>query len=120
MNNSAWQAFDEDTGSIIGTTSGGSVESRLNTFTRLIYTMGKERLGVVESRRVNRNHQTTRREKEIKDLRKHIRGLNQRFQKAAEVEKIGLGHLTDQLRAKLKDLRQVENLLSDARSGNLV
>ena len=48
------------------------------------------------------------RQREIKDIRKELRGLKRRWRRAKEEERVGLAELREILRERLKSIRSAE------------
>ena len=106
----AWQAFEEDVDSTLEAALGGGVDRKIEAMTSIIYSMGRERFGVVEQRaRRAPAGRGNRREVEISQIRGELRRLNKAYCEATtEEEKQGLQELRDVLRERLKSLRRAE------------
>lgn len=111
MNDTQWRDFDTDVDKILEQVSAGTVVRKLESMTRLIYAVGKERFGLRTSggKKAAANKKN-RRQLEIERLRRDLRNLKKQYVTASELEKIGLQGLRDHLRSRLKELRKAERI----------
>ena len=104
-----WRKFEEDLENILEAMNTGPAERRLRAMTNLIHTTGMDRFGAEpKGGKIQTRGGPSRRQREIKEIRKQIRGLKKQWRRAEEQEKQGLAELRDQLRDRLKSLRSAE------------
>ena len=103
-----WKKFEEDLEMILEIAWAGPVEKKLSTMTSLIHSMGKDRFGAVTPKGKPKEGGPSRRQREIKCIRKNLRSLRGRWRRAEEHERAGLSELREDLRGKLKSLRAAE------------
>ena len=97
----AYQKFDEDLDKILETTLIGNVERKLKSFTRIVYTVGKERFGIITKGKAKRKPEPSRRELQKARLRKELKELKKQWKTANDQAKEGLNELREIVRSKL-------------------
>ena len=106
---SVWQSFEEEVDKVLEATLAGNVEKKLEGMANIIYTMGKERFGLVERKQPQTVYSHNRRAKKISEVRKGLKDLKRRYRMSSEEEKLALSDLREDLRKQLKTLRRAEN-----------
>ena len=102
-----WQDLDDDLDCILNETLKGNIESKLESFVTIIYSVSRERFGVIETKGKNEQKQN-RRQLQKSNIRKELKQLKQRFKTSSLMEKEGIIELRDILRKKLKNISQAE------------
>ena len=89
----------------------GSSDKKMETLTAILYSMGKDRFGVVRKHRPTETQLVilNRRQTKIAALRVECRKLTKQYKQATEEEKIGLSQLRNRIRERLQSLRRAEN-----------
>ncbi|XP_052093724.1 uncharacterized protein LOC127729844 [Mytilus californianus] len=104
-----WKAFDEDLENILEATLAGNVDRKMRAMTSIIYSVGKDRFGLmISEKREMTQGQSNRRQRKIKELRGDLRRLKKRYRDAMEVERLPLQQLRKETRGKLKTLTRAE------------
>jgi hypothetical protein len=103
-----YNQFDNDLDKILETTLIGNVERKIQTFTRLIYAVGKERFGTIKEGREKRKPEPSRQELQKGKLRKELKQLKSLWRNAKEEEKLGLSELRELVRMKLINVCKAE------------
>ncbi|CAC5387513.1 unnamed protein product [Mytilus coruscus] len=86
-----WKAFNEDLENILEATLAGNVDRKMRAMTSIIYSVGKDRFGLITSGKRERTQgQSNRRQRKIKELRGDIRRLKKRNRDAYEEERLML------------------------------
>ncbi|XP_019647849.1 PREDICTED: uncharacterized protein LOC109488125 [Branchiostoma belcheri] len=110
----AWEHLDADLNQVLEASLAGAVERKVESLTAITYNLARERFGVEEKKK--KSQQTTkqpnrsRREREIRQLRREIKALNKKYKRGPASEKEGIKQLTCQLRERLCRLRRAENV----------
>ena len=106
-----WKDFDEDAVKTLQTVMIGSPDKKMETLTTILYSMGKDRFGVVRKHRPTETQPVilNRRQTKIAALRVECRKLTKQYKQATEEEKIGLSQLRNGIREQLQSLRRAEN-----------
>ena len=102
----AWRDFDSDVCSILESSSGSCVDSRLNTLSTIIVSYAAERFGCANSEK--KIYIDNRRTVKIKELRRELKSLRKQYKKASEEERQPLAELRDILRRRLTSIRRAE------------
>ena len=104
-----WKHLEDDLMGILETTMKGNVTERIQTFTKIVYAVSRERFGVIEKKTTeNVSKGENRRNKRKEGVRKELKTLSKRWKQASTEEKRALDDLRQQLKKKLKKLRQAE------------
>ncbi|XP_076113419.1 uncharacterized protein LOC143081070 [Mytilus galloprovincialis] len=110
----AWKALDEDLENILEATLAGSVDRKITAMTSIIYSIGKDRFGVVpQGKQPTKQGHSNKRQKKIKELRGDLRRLKKRYKVANEKERLPLQQLRKETREKLKTLTRAETQRRD-------
>ncbi|XP_076079229.1 uncharacterized protein LOC143049501 [Mytilus galloprovincialis] len=105
----AWKALDEDLENILEATLAGSVDRKITAMTSIIYSVGKDRFGVVpQGKQPTKQGHSNRRQKKIKELRGDLRRLKKRYKVANENERLPLQQLRKETREKLNTHTRAE------------
>ncbi|XP_053395771.1 uncharacterized protein LOC128555950 [Mercenaria mercenaria] len=104
----AWKDLDRELDIILTSALQGAADRKLISMTTLIYTVSKERFGIVEHKQTKTSKQPNRRQRLIEGIRKELRSLSKAYKKASEEERIGLQGLRDIQRSQLLSLRRAE------------
>ncbi|XP_076075792.1 uncharacterized protein LOC143046522 [Mytilus galloprovincialis] len=105
----AWKALDEDLENILEATLAGRVDRKITAMTSIIYSVGKDRFGVIpQGKQSTKQGHSNRRQKKIKELRGDLRRLKKRYKVAKENERLPLQQLRKETREKLKTLTRAE------------
>lgn len=108
VNSEEWQKFDEDMDKLLEVLLIGAVEKKLKSMCRSVYCVAEEQFGKLETAKAKRVHQPSRQEREITGIRREIRTLHKRYKRSSEDEREGLKQLRQDLRKRLKELRNAE------------
>ena len=108
MEKKTWELFDEEV-PVLECTLTGSAEKKLHSMSRLVYTLGKERFGLLEPRSSRKTWKGSRRTQRIADIRSDLRRLAKQYRQAGCAEQHALKDLRNNLREQLKSLRRAEN-----------
>ena len=103
-----WGRFDGDVETILECTQRGSMESKMNAMTTIVYSVALERFGELE-RKAPSKEVPNRRTEEIALIRRDLRNLAKQYKEASDLEKEALSSLRADLRARLNSLRKAEN-----------
>ena len=105
-----WRAFDEDADCVLEATLAGSVDKKVQVMATIVYNMGVDRFGALETKtKTNKTGHGNRRESQISQIRGELRSLTRVSKQATEQERPALEELRRGLREKLKSLRRAEN-----------
>ena len=105
-----WKDLDSDICSILDTALQGPVDRKMTTMTRLIYSISKERFGVVQKKESTQAPTMNRRQQQIMEIRKELRSIKKLYRKASDEEKEGLQQVRNTLREKLNTRRKAEQI----------
>ena len=106
-----WKHLDEDLDKALDANLRGPVLIKIERLPTLVYAMCKDRFGVMD-----RSHDKlttsgpSRRQQEISELRSRLRILKKQYKRANEMERPGLAILREEIRGRLKTLRNAERL----------
>ena len=107
-----WKDLEEDLIAILNNSMNGAVKDRIQTFTKMIYTVSKDRFGVKENtaKKEVTNKEDNRRGKRKREVRKELKALTKRWKESSEQERGPIDQLRGTLRKKLENLSQAERL----------
>ena len=113
-----WGKFDEDMEKILEMTLTGPAEKKLEVMTRMIYTIAEDRFGVEEKQQKRKVHHASRREREIASIRRELRTLANTYRRSSDVERKRLSEIGNDLRKRMKELRNAERIRKNKREKN--
>ena len=103
---SAWKAFEDTTDEVLETTLAGTINRKIESFTTILYTVGRETFGTEETKAKSQGiPSTNRREAQIRNIRRDLKAVKKQWKQCAEHEKEGIKAISDDLRKQLQSLR---------------
>ena len=87
--------------------------------TRMIYTIAEDRFGVEEKQQKIKVHHASKREREIATIRRELRTLANKNRRSSDGERKGLGEIRNDLRKRMKELRNAERIRKNKREKNI-
>ena len=84
----------------------------------MIYTIAEDSFGVEEKQQKRKVHHASRRQREIAIIRRELRTLAKTYRRSSDEEKKGLSEIRNDLRKRMKELRNAERVRKNKRGKN--
>ncbi len=104
----AWKAFEETTDKVLETTLAGSIGRKAESQSTIIHTIGRETFGIETKVKAQRIASVSRRETEIRSIRRELKAVKNQWKKCDDHEKEGIEAIRYDLRQRLQTLRRAE------------